>query len=222
VPASSGILAPEGLDQRIRLRGRPRYSSAADRSRHGHRRQRSAALQQCGRPKSTWPSASAGTAITKAHSGRWTRSARQNARAAISWSSWWSCSRAARHAQPQFGAGDAAGEEVVPVWRGRVPAAWSVRRRVARCCTAVGAVCRRGSTSAGAVCELLHSLVRLPARNPRASPPSPVLIDWASVTAADGSGSRPALIRAWRRSWPWTRSQVPSRRHLSPLRSSRA
>jgi hypothetical protein len=40
----------------------------------------------------------------------------------------------------------------------------------------------------------------LPASNPRASPSSPVLIDWASITAADGPGSRPAPIRTRRRS----------------------
>jgi hypothetical protein len=61
---------------------------------------------------------------------------------------------------------------------------------------------------------LFRPVVRLPASNPRASPPSLVLIDWASITTADGSGSRPAPIRSWRRSSSWMRSQLPSRRHL--------
>ena len=58
----------------------------------------------------------------------------------------------------------------------------------------------------------LRPVVRLPASKPRTSPPSLLLIDWASSTAADGAGSRPAAIRTWPRSSSWIRSQVPSRR----------
>jgi hypothetical protein len=61
---------------------------------------------------------------------------------------------------------------------------------------------------------LFRPVVRFPASNPRASPPSLVLIDWASITAADGSGPRPAPIRGWWRSSSWLRAQLPSRRHL--------
>ncbi|NXY94168.1 IS5 family transposase [Streptomyces sp. BR123] len=46
---------------------------------------------------------------------------------------------------------------------------------------------------------LLRPAVRCPASNPCASPPSLLLIDWASITAADGSGSGPACSRTRRR-----------------------
>ena len=46
----------------------------------------------------------------------------------------------------------------------------------------------------------LRPVVFLPMSNPRASPPSLLLIDWASRTAADGSGSRPAATRTCARS----------------------
>ena len=41
----------------------------------------------------------------------------------------------------------------------------------------------------------LRLVVFLPMSNPRACPPSLLLIDWASRTAADGSGFRPAATR---------------------------
>src|SRR5215831_13457521 len=56
----------------------------------------------------------------------------------------------------------------------------------------------------------LRPVVFLAMSKPRAWPPSLLLTDWASSTAAEGAGSLPAAIRTSARSWSWTASQVPS------------
>jgi hypothetical protein len=54
-------------------------------------------------------------------------------------------------------------------------------------------------------------LTFLPGSNPRLSlaTVSAALTDWESMTAADGSGLRPAAIRHWRRSSPCIASVAP-------------
>ena len=39
--------------------------------------------------------------------------------------------------------------------------------------------------------------------------------DWESMTAAVGSGLRPAAILTWVRSWLCSRARVPSSRHVA-------